>query len=141
MRHMGWRPPLGVDHHLLAGDDVELVGHERLHQVPRQVFLARERRHLRDAPAFVGVAVGGRQPWLRAATSLALNSSLLMPVCCAPMSCMSRPKMPANLARSQALPPAASSGNVVVDLAGGHGEPPRFVLNQDAAGAAASSCD
>src|SRR5206468_10794943 len=46
---------------------------------------------------------------LPAATSLALNASLVMPLCWAPMSCMSRPKIPPSFARKYALPPAAMS--------------------------------
>ena len=40
-------------------------------------------------------------PWsmLPADRSFALNASTLMPVCCAPMSCTLRPKIPASLAR------------------------------------------
>src|SRR5512145_2859380 len=37
--------------------------------------------------------------YLPASSSLDLKASFVMPVCCAPMSCTSRPKMPANLAR------------------------------------------
>src|SRR5688572_29063420 len=37
--------------------------------------------------------------YLPAATSFALKSSTLVPVCCAPMSCTFRPKIPASFAR------------------------------------------
>jgi hypothetical protein len=42
---------------------------------------------------------GHRRHLAASASSRALNSSLLTPVCCAPMSCTSRPKIPANFAR------------------------------------------
>ena len=56
-----------------------------------------DRMHMQDGATVSLSATGLIQP--RAATSLAWNCALVMPVCCAPMSCMSSPKMPANFAR------------------------------------------
>jgi hypothetical protein len=50
-----------IDAHLLARRDVELVGDERLDDVPRKLGVAGIGRQRRKAPAFVGVLIFGRR--------------------------------------------------------------------------------
>jgi hypothetical protein len=162
-----------IDQHLLTHGDVELVGDERVDQVPGQRRIAGDRPRHRNAPAFILVAIFvgcadresrqlvekevetvvviehhgdvgllARQPvmdviealeerlpirivlflvryrladrghvcgsdatddsghgHLPAAASFALNSSTVVLVCWAPMSCTLRPKIPASFAR------------------------------------------
>jgi hypothetical protein len=51
-----------IDHHLLAGGEVEFVMDQRLDQMPGQGRVTPERRHGRDAPSLVGVAIVGCRP-------------------------------------------------------------------------------
>ena len=163
-----------IDEHFLARGHVEFITHQRFDQMPGQLNLSRKwRKHRRDAPTFIGIAViiggpdrkcrhlieekiqpmiivenyddiwayllkpsmyclksvkerlpirlllqpAGNGPanrrhvgcrnraddaghiYFPADTSADLNASMLIPVCCAPMSCTFKPKMPASLAR------------------------------------------
>ena len=99
------QPVVVVENH----GDVGLLARQPIVHV---IEAAKERFPIRIVLLFVGNRLADRgnvgcrystddpgHCYLPASASFALNSSTVTPVCCAPMSCTLRPKMPASLAR------------------------------------------